>query len=311
MASVLSNLIIIGGLLYVGYYVTQNTDIIAQLQTLLKGDGGGKSTTTTPAPSTSTSPDSSTGSDGKSSGSCGATLYKGTGKTWSGKDTGPDGQKISYASGGGGASRRINHEGVSSGALECTIYFTFNGNSCHDGDKENMTIKAWGPKHSDNNCCWCLFGIQQNGDAYFGGEGPHPSTDKNQQKLASLGNLKGKKIGQKLVIWPSGNGAHQEAYVDLGNGTWKLLGSRDGQCGAKKKSSKPVSSQQIEFRIDCKGVSIDCSHVAEITAGSRAAYGTSSYYTGGMIYPQQSPRMSNYNMVQSQRIYRGRIPYLY
>lgn len=309
MATAIVNLILVGGLLYAGWYVLQNKEIMSQIQALIKGDGGVNPNAPPPATNVPVNPNvgGGGGADGKSSGSCGATLYKGTGKTWPGKDTGPEGQKISYASGGGGASRRINHEGVSSGALECTIYYTFNGKNCHDGDEENMTIKGWGPTHSDDNCCWCLFGIQQNGDAYFGGEGPHPNTDKNQQKLASLGDLKGKKVGQKLVIWPAsgGKGAHQEAYVDLGTGTWKLLGSRDSPCGANKKENSPVSSQQIEFRIDCTGVSIDCSHVAEITPGSRSMYGTVSYYTGRMIYPQ----ISQYNRSYSQRGY-ARVPYL-
>lgn len=208
----------------------------------------------------------------KSSGSCGTTIYKSTGRTANLDDTGPQGQAIHYASSGKAASsRRLNANNTPFSAIEATIYFQFNGTACGKPDPE-MSIKLWGPTHSNNNCCWCIGVVTASGKVCFGGEGPHPSTTTCQQNLGNVGSLKGKTIGMKYIIWPgSSGGAHQELYLDTGNGQWRKMGQRDGPCGKDKKSTTVSKNQQVEFRIDCKNVTVQCASVNEIVPGGATA----------------------------------------
>src|SRR3982750_1066543 len=213
----------------------------------------------------------------KSTGSCGTTIYKATGRTANLDDTGPQGQAIHYASSGKAASsRRLNANNTPFSAIEATIYFQFNGTACGKPDPE-MSIKLWGPTHSNNNCCWCIGVVTASGKVCFGGEGPHPSTTTCQQNLGNVGSLRGKTIGMKYIIWPGSGGAHQELYLDTGNGQWRKMGQRDGPCGKDKKSTTVSKNQQVEFRIDCKNVTIQCASVNEIVPGVATTTATSNF----------------------------------
>ena len=112
--------------------------------------------------------------------------------------------------------------------------------------------------------------MQQNGDCSFGGEGPHPDTDKSQMKLKNVGNLQGKTVGIKSIIWRHGAGAHQELYIDttsLGR-RWVFVGKRDiATWGNSRKSNRITETgqpQQVEFRVDCSKARWIGTSVAEI-----------------------------------------------
>lgn len=263
MTSIISTLLVLG---IIGYAIIHRCDLLGLC-------GGGSTTNTvkpppatqiTPIPSQTPIPITNSG------GTCGSTIYKTTGKTIATKDNGLGGQTIHYASSGKAASsRRLDTGSVGFSSIEATIYFQFNGTNCGKPDPE-MSIKFWGPPHSGSACCYCIAVVTASGKVCFGGEGPHPSTTTCQQNLGNVGSLKGKTIGMKFVIWPGSGGAHQELYLDIGNGQWKLMGTRDGPCGKDKKSTTPAPNHQVEYRIDCKNVTIQCSSVVEIVPGSKA-----------------------------------------
>ncbi len=291
----------VGGIALIGWYAITQTDIL----TVLKG---GKlapvsspvvtpsTTKTTPTKTTTTTTADDEGSDvgtpavtktTATSGDCGTTIYKATGRKGNLTDTGPQGQQIHYASSGKAASsRRLNANNVPFNSIEATIYFQFNGTSCGKPDPE-MSIKLWGPTHSNGNCCWCIGVITASGKVCFGGEGPHPSTTTCQQTAGNVGSLTGKIIGMKYIIWPGTGGAHQELYLDTGGGQWKLMGTRDSSCGKDKKSTTVSANQQVEFRIDCKNVTIKCSSVNEITPTK--ALKANFAYDGKFHYLEHSP----------------------
>ena len=197
---------------------------------------------------------------------CGKTVYTATGRTQKPVDNG--GQLIHYASNGQSAiSRRFNANNCPYTNYEATIYFTCGGKCSGNGGTGNggMTIKFWGTTHTDSTCCWCMTTLNCNGNTCFGGEGYHPSTTTCQQKATNAGNVAGKLVGFKGVIWalPQG-GAHQEIWVDTGAG-FKKMGQRNvAACGKEHTTTKPVANQQVEFRTDCTGVNVRCAWVAEI-----------------------------------------------
>ena len=100
MASAVANLIIIGGLLYVGYYLYTETDTLDQIKKLLKGDGGVNPN----APKTAPTSVTNTGTVANVSAGSGGLIYPGTGKTWVLKDNGN--RTTNYASGGSDPTRR-------------------------------------------------------------------------------------------------------------------------------------------------------------------------------------------------------------
>ena len=207
-------------------------------------------------------------------GGCSHTAYPATGR----KQVPTDKlQHITYASSGKGTtSRRINADNCPFSAYEANWYFTMNGQNCGKGFNQ-ATIKLWGPTHSNSNCCWALLVIDDKGNLSFGSEGPHPTTSTSERKLANLGPLTGKSLGLKGVIWPlATGGAHLEAWVDLGTG-WKKMGTWDrATIGLKKTETKPAANQEVEFRIDCVGVTVKCAQVNEIRPPSTTATPTTA-----------------------------------
>jgi hypothetical protein len=200
---------------------------------------------------------------------CSHTVYPATGRK---QVPGDKLQHITYASSHKGTtSRRINADNVPFSSYEANWYLTLNGQNCGKGYNQ-ATIKMWGPTHSDSNCCWALLVIDDKGNLSFGGEGPHPHTSTSQKKIASLGSLTGKSLGLKGIIWPlATGGAHLEAWVDLGAG-WKKMGTWDrATVGFSKTETKPAANQEVEFRIDCVGVTVKCAQVNEIKPGVSGA----------------------------------------
>lgn len=296
MASAIANLIIVGGLLYVGYYLTQNTDVLSQLQVLLKGDGGRNPNAPVLPSGNIPTP------QGNVNAGANGLIYPGTGKTWTAKDSGKT--KRNYASGGSSGTTQYDIKGVGNVSnLESTVDFDWSS-GCND----TMSIKHYGPDHSDNNCCWLIMNVDGSGKFFLGGEGPHPNTSKdNLATGSSMGSLKGKRVQVKLVTWID-NQVHARGYGLVG-GQWKQFISWDGsQFGDNKKASKPASGANIQFRMDCSDIDIHSATSAEInpSGGTRAALAfMKSYYTGKMLYPQQS----YYNRRYSQRAY-NRVPYI-
>lgn len=306
-----SSIIMLLGVLFVGWYAFTQTDILASLKqgfspspppppvssaapvlpTIASQQTAKPSAKQEKAQPVQLSPRTQLLATAKSSGSCGQTIYKATGRTARTTDTGPAGQAIHYASSGKAASsRRLNANNTPFSAIEATIYFEFNGTSCGKPDPE-MSIKLWGPTHSAGNCCWCIGVVTASGKVCFGGEGPHPSTTTCQKTLGNVGSLRGKTVGMKYIIWPGSGGAHQELYLDAGNGQWKFMGSREGSCGKDKTSTTVSKNQQVEFRIDCKNVTIKCASVNEIVPSSKSNFA----YTGNMHYLESSPISLLYN----------------
>lgn len=299
MASAITNLIIVGGLLYVGYYLFTQTDTLSQIQQLLKGDGGRNPNAPPPVPSVV-----NTGNitQGNLNAGAGGLLYPGTGKTWKAKDSGKT--KRNYASGGSSGTSQWDIKNVGPVTnLEVTSFLDVG--SCGD----EFSIKVYGPDHSGSNCCWFIMDVDCNtGKFMMGGEGPHPKTSKDGLGTGqSMGSMKNKEVGIKLVIYKSGSGYTAIGYAFTGGKWTEMIRKSFTQFGANKKSSTPHGSANIQFRTDCSGVKYRIAEAAEInpSGGVAGLAYKRVYYTGQFIYPQNSV----YNRKYSQRAY-ARMPYV-
>jgi hypothetical protein len=86
----------------------------------------------------------------------------------------------------------------------------------------------------------------------------------------NAGNLVGKKVGVKAVIWKNGPSIHQEVWIDSGGG-WQNRGKRDvPSCGKLQKSTGPSANGTLEIRCDCSNVVFHCSDLVAIKAGTPA-----------------------------------------
>lgn len=300
MASAIANLIVIGGIVYVAYYLYTQTDVFSQLQALLKGDGGGSGAPQSQQQGMSPSM-------GNVNAGAGGLIYPGTGKSWVLKDGGH--RKTNYRSGGSSPTRRWFARGVGAVKnLETTARVKFG--SC----KDTISIKHYGPNHNNKNCCWIILNVDINGNFFLGGEGPHPSTSKDNigKGQSSMGSIANKTVEVKFITYYVGNTIHAEGYGRVtGGGQWKkCLAHTATQFGRNKKSSTPHSNSEIQVRVDCN-VDIESATAAEINpaggGGTRAAALAlkKSYYTGNMLYPQQS----YYNRRYSQKAY-NKLPYI-
>jgi hypothetical protein len=203
-----------------------------------------------------------------STGTCGKHIYPIVGAAVNG-GAGRN-QNIHYSSSGKSAiSHRVDIANLPGTAYEATVYLTF-PTSCAGGGNTELTIKFYGPSHKDGACCWCLTSIEPNGKCGFGGEGPHPSTTTFQTVTGQAGNLVGKKVGVKAVIWKSGASIHQEIWVDSGGG-WVNRGKRNvTSCGKEKTTTGPSPGSTLEIRCDCSNVVYHCSEVVAIRPGGPA-----------------------------------------
>lgn len=217
-----------------------------------------------------------------STGSCGKTIYRATGAPRSG-GAGSN-QGIHYSSTGQSAtSHRVDISGVGGQtALEATVYLTMQ-TGCGGGHDE-LTIKFYGPSHTDKNCCYCLHAINPRGQVGFGEEGIHPHTNTFAHAVTNVGSLGGKRVGFKAVIWKSGTTIHQENWLDTG-GSWRKVNEYNRtDCGKDKKSTGPVANAEVEFRIDCSSAVFACTSVVPISPGARAAYAQVKSYAASRAY---------------------------
>ncbi len=181
----------------------------------------------------------------------GTTIYKTTGKTCACVD---GSQQISCSGSDSPSVRRdCNNCGLRNYEATAKVQF---GGGCGCG--EEATIKHLGPRHQRDgvDCCWVISNVEQNGDCFFGAEGPHPDTDNSQVKLGNVGNLRNKQVGIKSIVWKTLSGWHQELWVDTTASMtrWRKMGFRNFTSWGYKKTTSQFAltgPQQVEFRVDC------------------------------------------------------------
>jgi hypothetical protein len=206
----------------------------------------------------------------------GQTIFPSTGKTWKAVDSGK--KTRNYASGGSSGTTQWDIKNVGPVTnLEVTTYV--NVGSCGD----EVSLKVYGPSHSGSNCCWLIMNVDCNsGQFKLGGEGNHPSTNKtNIGTGQSIGSIKNKEVGIKLVSFKSGSGYTAIGYADTGGGWKEMLRKNFTQFGNEKKSSTPHQNATIQFRTDCSGVKYRIAEAAEINPTGAAATRTAAYTSAG------------------------------
>ena len=226
----------------------------------------------------------------------GATIFPSTGKKWQAKDSGKTTRN--YASGGSSGTTQWDIKGVGPVTnLEVTTYV--NVGSCGD----EVSIKTYGPSHSGSNCCWLIMNVNtSSGQFMLGGEGNHPSTSKtNIGTGGSIGSIKNKEVGIKLVTFKSGGGFTAIGYADTGGGWKEMIRKNFTQFGNEKKSNTPHNDATIQFRTDCSGVKYRIAEAAEInptgSAATRAAYTSAGQYSNSLFTVNQ-PLPIAYRFVQ-------------
>jgi hypothetical protein len=184
-------------------------------------------------------------------------------------------------------SHRVDVEGVGPQPnLEATVYLAWPAN-CTGGGHPELAIKFWGPDHTDHNCCYCFTVAIPSKDGKslklgFGGEGPHPTTETDQNITMAIPLISGKTYGIKGIIWQTPMGVHQETWYDDGSGGWQMAGQWDRQsCGTythkdSRASTSPAPNAEVEFRIDCDDVTFSGTDVAVINPPGGGGY--SPYY---------------------------------
>lgn len=203
------------------------------------------------------------------------TIFPATGKKWTAKDSGK--KTRNYASGKASTgTTEWNATGVGAVTnIESTLLV--NVGSCSD----TVSIKHYGPTHSGSNCCFLIMDVEcDTGKFMLGGEGPHPTTESsNLGTGGSMGSIKNKEVGIKLVTYKSGSGFTAIAYGNTGSGWKEYIRKSFTEFGAKKKASSPHANSQVQFRTDCSGVKYSVAEVAEINptgAGAGAAAAAAS-----------------------------------
>jgi hypothetical protein len=164
-----------------------------------------------------------------------------------------------------------------------TVQFT---TDCKCGDE--LTIKHWGPGHSDGNCCWEIGCVNQSGEVGRMGEGPHPVTTspKPTTNKSNIGSVKGAKIGVKSIVWKTSDDpvkGHHEMWVDkTATGNWQKAAEWDfanwgaegfsshGEDGRNTNKIAPTNKLTVEFRCDCDDAQFTDLSVDEIVPGVMA-----------------------------------------
>src|SRR4249919_2262893 len=96
------------------------------------------------------------------------TVYPATGATANAVDSGQTTRH--YASDGSSPTHDWEVVGSAFTNFEATCWQNIPG--------DELSIKVWGPSHSDGNCCWYIFQVDTGGKTGLGHENPHPSTVK-------------------------------------------------------------------------------------------------------------------------------------
>jgi hypothetical protein len=132
---------------------------------------------------------------------------------------------------------------------------------CGSFSGDDLTIKLYGPPHSnDGDCCWCVLHIKpDSGQFVGGGEGPHPSSNcEDKGEGESIGTTSD--ICVKAVIQP---GPHVTGYAVV-DGAWKQMIDYTGDCGCDETASEKTGDQ-VTFRCD-GDFNTTCATVKEFTA---------------------------------------------
>jgi hypothetical protein len=211
----------------------------------------------------------------------GQTIFPSTGKTWKAVDSGK--KTRNYASGGSSGTTQWDIKNVGPVTnLEVTTYVNVGG--CGD----EVSLKVYGPSHSGSNCCWLIMNVDtSSGQFKLGGEGNHPSTSKtNIGTGQSIGSIKNKEVGIKLVTFKTGGGYTAIGYADTGGGWKEMLRKNFTQFGNEKKSSTPHQNATIQFRTDCSNVKYRIAEASEInpSGGAATAGRTSANYVSAGQY---------------------------
>lgn len=149
---------------------------------------------------------------------------------------------------------RYDCDSVTADSYEATWCGSFSG--------DDLTIKLYGPPHSEEgDCCWCVLHITPgNGQFKSGGEGPHSGSncdDKGDGE--SIGTTDN--ICVKAVMKP---GPTMIGYA-LVNGQWKEMSSYTGPCGCSETKDEK-SGDQVTFRCD-GNFNTTCATVKPLGAG--------------------------------------------
>lgn len=282
-----NDILTLGVLAIGGYLIYTKTDWFQQLFDAVKdimGDikgGGIAGRRPSGGGSVPTGGDGGDISGGNASAGKGQFMFPGTGKTWTAKDSGK--KTRNYASGGSSGTTQWDIKGVGPVSnIETELWV--NVGSCGD----EVSTKVFGPDHSDNNCCWVILNVDtSSGQFMLGSEGNHPDTNKsNLGKGQSMGSIKNKEVGIKLVVTKSGGGYIAKGYGNTGSGWKEYLSANFTQWGVNKKSSTPHGSANVQFRTDCSGVKYSVARAQEIAGGGggTAAGRTSANYVSAGQY---------------------------
>lgn len=201
-------------------------------------------------------------------------------------------------SGGGGGGGPISQTGSCPGGTSCGPCRSqsggircecdnYNGDSyeatfCGTWSGDDLSIKMWGPKHTGNNCCWCILNTSPDGKMRMRVEGPHPDTG----DTGHTGSVGGKPTCVKAVITPGPKGAHVEGYGLVG-GKWVKGLTYDGPCGKSQKRTTVSANQQVSFRCDGQ-MKATCATVKPLANANYASAGqyTTSLFTNNRPYMQ-------------------------
>ena len=267
-----------------GYLIYTKTDWFQQLFEAAKsimgdikgGVGGRKSSGGTPSTGGAGGGGGADISGGNAAAGKGQFMFPGTGKTWTAKDSGKTTRN--YASGGSSGTTQWDIKGVGPVTnIETELWV--NVGSCGD----SVSTKVYGPDHSGRACCFLIMNVDcASGNFELGGEGPHPNTASgNIAKGQSMGSIKNKEVGIKLVTTKSGSGYIAKGYGNTGSGWKEYLSANFTEWGDNKKSSTPHSSANIQFRTDCNGVKYSVARAQEISGGGGSSTTSSGYTSAG------------------------------
>jgi hypothetical protein len=138
---------------------------------------------------------------------------------------------------------------------------------CGSFSGDDLTIKLYGPQHSnDGDCCWCVLHVKpDSGQFVGGGEGPHPNSNcEDKGDGESIGTTSN--ICVKAVIQP---GPTVTGYA-LMNGQWQQMITWTGPCGCDETSSSKTGDQ-VTFRND-GSFDTTCATVRPLGGGIAASY---------------------------------------
>lgn len=149
---------------------------------------------------------------------------------------------------------RYDCNNVTSESYEATWCGSFSG--------DDLTIKMYGPTHSnEGDCCWCVLHVTP-GDGLFksGGEGPHSGGNcEDYGDGESIGTTDN--ICVKATMEP---GPTMVGYA-LVDGAWKEMSRYTGHCGCEENSMEKTGDQ-VTFRND-GNFETTCATVVPLGAG--------------------------------------------